>query len=180
MTSRQRGFTIVEVMVALTLGAMVVLLAHALFGLVATTSNQLRSSDQQQDREWSSRVWLTDTFLSVEVGGSEGNFIGSPDSLQFAAWTQQPGGWLGVERITVRLRGTSIIASGHLSGDHGVAENVVGLACDYLSERGQQAHWVQSWASPVIAPQALRLRVSRNVQGTVSTDTTVFLVGERG
>src|ERR1041384_7431521 len=98
----QRGFTLVEILVALTIGAIIVLLAHELFGAVADRGRTLTVARAALDRSANARRWLDATFLSLDVGaeGAAG-FDGRPDHAAFASWLLTPDGWF--ERRTVAL-----------------------------------------------------------------------------
>src|SRR6266540_680632 len=81
------GFTLVEVLVALTIAALVVLLAHQVFAAVAERGRTLVAARESLDRAANARRWLKATFLSLEVGtDSAGGFDGRADRIEFAAW----------------------------------------------------------------------------------------------
>src|SRR2546428_13148571 len=90
----QRGFTLIEILVALTIGAVVVLLAHALFGAVAERGRTLTMARTALDRSANARRWLDATFLSLDVGteGASG-FEGRPDPAGVPAWLLTPDRW---------------------------------------------------------------------------------------
>ena len=68
----QRGFTLVEILVALTIGAIIVLFAHELFGAVADRGRTLTVARAALDRSANARRWLDATFLSLDVGPARG------------------------------------------------------------------------------------------------------------
>jgi prepilin-type N-terminal cleavage/methylation domain-containing protein len=181
----QRGFTLIEVLVALTIGAVVVLLAHQLFGAVAERGRTLTGARMALDRAANARRWLDATFLSLDVGtdGASG-FEGRPDHAGFTAWLLAPDGWfercqvtLGVEQGRLRAfvtPGTSIA----------LMDSITDVAFDYLLEPGAESRWVREWVSPVSAPVAVRMRVERAGCGmrdaACVVDTLLFLIKERG
>src|SRR6266516_1636673 len=96
----QAGFTLIEVLVALTIGAIVVLFAHELFGAVADRGRTLTVARAALDRSTNARRWLDATFLSPDVGTEgAGSFDGRPDHAAFTTWLLMPDGWF--ERSTV-------------------------------------------------------------------------------
>src|SRR5947208_15268806 len=101
-TSTVAGFTLIEVLVALTIGAIVVLFAHELLGAVADRGRALTVARTALDLSANARRWLDGTFLSLDVGaeGAAG-FEGRPDHAAFASWLLTPDGWF--ERRTVSL-----------------------------------------------------------------------------
>jgi len=180
----QRGFTLIEILVALTIGAVVVLLAHELFGAVVDRGRTLTVARTALDRSANARRWLDATFLSLDVGteGASG-FEGRPDHAGFTAWLLTPDGWferrqvaLGAEQGRVR----AIVESGTAIA---LVDSVTEVQFDYLLEPGADSRWVREWVSPVSAPVAVRLRVSWPGKGEgagVVTDTMLFLIKERG
>src|SRR2546430_2832000 len=94
MVRDRRGFALVEVLVALTIGAVVILLAHQLFAGVADRGRTLTVARTALDRAANARRWLEATFLSLDVGteGASG-FDGRPDHLAFTTWLLTPDAW---------------------------------------------------------------------------------------
>jgi|SRR6266704_1761608 len=83
----QWGFTLIEVLVALTIAAVVVLLAHQVFAAVAADGRALIVARATLDRQSNAGRWLAATFLSLDVGtDSAGGFDGRADRVDFAAW----------------------------------------------------------------------------------------------
>jgi hypothetical protein len=61
-------------------------------------------------------------------------------------------------------------------GPIGLQQGVREVDFDYLLEPGAESHWVREWVSPVSAPLAVRIRLTRNT----GVDTTVMLIKGRG
>src|SRR5437868_8843 len=99
---RDRGFTLLEVLVALTISAVVALLGHQVFAAVADRGKALTAARTELDRVANARRWLAAAFLSLDVGteGASG-FEGHPDHVAFTTWLRTPGGWF--ERRLVAL-----------------------------------------------------------------------------
>src|SRR5947208_13746987 len=89
--SKMAGFTLIELMVALTIGALVVLVAHQLFAAVADRGRTLIEAQTTFDRRANARRWLKATFLSLDVGtdGAVG-FDGRPAHAAFPTWLLTP------------------------------------------------------------------------------------------
>ena len=176
--SSSRGFTLVEVMVALAIGGVVVLCAERMFAAAADGGRALEQAREQLDRSANARRWLQATFLSLAVGDSgSGPFDGNTDRLRFTAWQMTPGGWLEPRRIELSAtdgRLMALVSPGELLP---LAVGVNDLAFDYLLEPGAESRWVQQWISPVSAPLAVRIRLGRALG---RADTLLVLIKERG
>jgi len=179
------GFTLIEVLVALTIAAVVVLLAHQVFAAVAERGRTLVAARDSLDRAANARRWLKATFLSLEVGtDSAGGFDGRADRIEFAAWQRTPDGWFERRRIALGHDGDQLVASVTPGEPVALIDGVTGIAFDYLLEPGAGSRWVREWVSPVSAPVAIRIRVARGGGtgdgGRVVTDTLLLLIKERG
>jgi general secretion pathway protein J len=182
---RQRGFTLVELLLAITL--MSLLLALAYGGLSAAT----RSSERGQEMlEQTSRLRITHQFIRRQLnlmlplgfaieGGENGirsMFVGGPGSIQFVA--PMPG-YLGNGGPQVQLLEIQNAADGlRLQFSH---ELLQGFAPELLQERdpvvlleglqtaqfeflegntdGTPLGWVADWPTPEQLPLAVRLQL---------------------
>lgn len=164
---RPAGFTLIEVLVALTLSAVVVLLAHRVFTGVVDGSARLQAARTALDRDGNARRALTEMFGSLDVGTEgAGGFAGRPSRVEFATWERVPAGWLERRRVALAAQ----------DGRFGAWSDVSSVEFDYLLDPGANAAWVREWISPVSAPVAVRVRIMR----VTTTDTLLFIVGSRG
>jgi prepilin-type N-terminal cleavage/methylation domain-containing protein len=169
------GFTLIEVLVALTLSALVVLIAHRVFTGVVDGSTRLQTARTALDREANARRTLTEMFGSLDVGTEgAGGFAGRPERVEFATWQRVPEGWLERRRVVLGVEGGALFARTDISIV--LRDSVRGVEFDYLLEPGMNAAWVREWISPVSAPVAVRMRVAR----AAAVDTLLFIVGSRG
>src|SRR2546425_4989163 len=154
---RDRGFTLIEVLLALTLGALVVLLAHRLFTGVLDSVRRVAEARAGLDREQNARRWLVEALGSLDVGDRAGPFAGHPDRVEFGSWLLTPEGWLGRQRLTLGAGGSHLVA--HFGGGDSLvlADSVADVQVDYLLEPGERATWVREWVSPVSAPIAIKI-----------------------
>jgi prepilin-type N-terminal cleavage/methylation domain-containing protein len=181
----QGGFTLVELMVALTLAGLVVLTAHRLFAAAGDAGRTLRAARAALDRQSNARRWLAATFLSLDVGSdSAGSFEGRSDHVIFSAWELTPDGWFERRRVSLGQAGQHLVAQ-VLPGESVVlADSITSLDIDYLLEPGAESRWVREWVSPVSAPLAVRMRIAWAGCGNrgvgCAVDTLLFLIKERG
>ena len=182
--NRSAGFTLVEVMVALTIGALVVLVAHQVVVGVVDGAERVRAAREGIERRANAHRLLAEVLSNLEVGTDEpstydgrSGWIGDleRDELSFTSWVQHPHGWMERERMVLAVREGALLLS---IGDRPIllADRVTALGIDHLLEPGADARWVAEWRSPVNAPLAVRVRVTR---GAVA-DTMLYLVGSRG
>ena len=184
-TSKMAGFTLIEVLVGLTIGALVVLVAHQLFAAVADRGRTLIAARTALDRAANAHRWLQATFLSLDVGTDDaGGFDGRPDHAAFASWLLTPDGWFERRTVSLARDDDRLVASVAPGQPITLMDSVAELAFDYLLEPGAESRWVREWVSPVSAPLAVRMRVTRAGHGTRETgnvvDTLLFLIKERG
>lgn len=173
--SRRFGFTLIEVMVAVSIAGIVILAAHQIFTGVADGAKAIATARESLDRSVNARRWLKATFLSLEPP-----FEGRSNRVTFTSWQLAAGGWFEPQTFTLSQEGTRVVAtSGHQTLQ--LADSVAQLAFDYLLEPGADTKWVREWVSPVSAPLAVRLRIAGcGKRDAACVDTLFFLVKERG
>jgi len=185
MVRDRRGFTLVEVVVALTIGAVVVLLAHQLFAAVLDRGKTLTTARTALDRSANARRWLDATLLSLDVGteGAAG-FEGRPDHVAFTAWLLTPDGWFERRQVSLGAEQGRLRAMITPGTPIGLIDSVTDVQFDYLLEPGAESRWVGEWVSPVSAPVAVRARIAKAGCGMrdegCAVDTLLLLIKERG
>jgi prepilin-type N-terminal cleavage/methylation domain-containing protein len=173
------GFTLVEVLIALVLASTIALLAHRIFATAIEGDDSLRRSRLALDRMQGVHRLLTAIFLSVEVGmEGAGSFEGRPGTMRFSSSLETPGGWF--ERTPIELSVEQDHLELRMAGQPDVVltDSVAAVEFDYLLQPGAESRWVREWISPVTAPLAIRVRISRS--GRLAGDTTLYLIKGRG
>jgi prepilin-type N-terminal cleavage/methylation domain-containing protein len=172
------GFTLIEVLVAIIITAMVALLSHQIAGTVADHARRARDVRRATDREGNAYALLRSAFLSLEVGrDSAPAFLGNADRLQFSTWLTTADGWPERRTLELALRSHRWVASAPPDADVVLAEGLVDLHFDFLVTAGAAPTWVRQWESTVSAPLAVRIRVTWAVG---PSDTLLFLIKSRG
>lgn len=175
---RERGFTLVEVLVALVIAAIVVTLAQKVFASATEGVATLLAARRALDRSANARRLLKVTFLSLEIGSVGGTaFDGGPDRAAFSAWELTDGGWFELRRIELAVQDSQLVLRLRSNREIALEDSVVALSVDYLLRPGADARWARRWVSPGSAPLAVRLRIA-GLAGAV--DTLLFLIGSRG
>jgi prepilin-type N-terminal cleavage/methylation domain-containing protein len=179
-----RGFTLLELLVALTIAGSVALLAHRVFVGVAGGAARLEKTRESLDREMNARRLLTELVGSLDVGTpGAGGFRGERERLSFTAWAFAAEGWPRRRAVLLAVLDSAFGVVG--LGDEAIPllGPVARVEFDYLLEPGATEHWVREWISPVSAPVAIRVRVTRRECGAWDVgcvDTLLLIVGPRG
>jgi len=172
---REGGFTLVEVVVALTLAAFVVLAAHRIFAGVMDGVQRLGEARRSLDREANARELLSALVGSIDVERQAG-FHGQPQQAAFTTWHADSLGRAVRRRIVLRWAEASLTLQGVYPEPLRLVDGVSTVAFDYLLQLGADERFVREWHSDASAPAAIRLRITR----PATTDTLLLLVGWRG
>ncbi len=178
MMAARRGFTLVEVMVALAIGGVVLVLAGRIFTVVTDSARLIESERLLTERSANGRRWLRAALASVVPTSDRAPFEGSSEALAFVAATPRPNGRFDTERIELGSSAGALIAKRSVSGAIVMDSGVQAARFEYLGSPGEGSRWVPAWRSTTSAPLAVRLRVARlALRGAV--DTTIILIRDR-
>lgn len=172
----RRGFTLVEVLLAMVTGAVVALLAHEIFRSVTDTRQTLLAAGAEDDVRAQARRWLTGALRSCRVG-PDSTFEGHTTEATFTTVLPVGPGRLEPSRVKLFVGSRGLALAGAATGSILLDPSAVSLRLDYLHELGSQAAWSAEWVSPVSAPTAVRLRIGRTTAGGEEVDTLLFLLG---
>ena len=172
-----RGFTLIEVVVALVLGATIVLVAHRLCAALLDWAAHLTATTERLDREANGRRVLVAAVESIDISsaGTEG-FAGGPSGVRFSSWAVDVHGWPALRSLTLGIQGRALVLDGLDCGPVAVADSVDFVTIDYLLELGEDARWMRSWSSALSVPVALRVRI----EAAARSDTLLLAIGPRG
>lgn len=171
-----RGFTLLEIVVALAVAGGVLAAAQRILGSVLDATGRLEGERVILDGEANGVRLLQSVLGSIDlVSPGASPFAGTRDQVQFSAWSAHPTGRLVLRRFGLAASDSALV----LSSDAFRIATIRGVRnaeFDYLLNPGADEAWVRGWASPVSPPVAIRIRVTRASR----TDTLLLIVGPRG
>lgn len=171
------GFTLMEVMVAIAISAVLLLGARALLEQVGDSAEQIAGSAAEVDREANTERLvraLVGRAEQPQPGGRE--FAGTPRGARFTTWCDVPAGWQ--ERCTVSLGLVRVADDNVLALEASEGEIIpVRRGFDqgsflYLRDPAEGGTWLREWSSSVAAPVAVGV--------ALDGDTLILRLGERG
>jgi prepilin-type N-terminal cleavage/methylation domain-containing protein len=175
---RRSAFTLIELIVAITLSGIVLLGARALWESLAWSVDRLRVEVAADARAANGERLLRSLVGRLEVGTDQSHeFAGDPQHVTFTTWCDVPSGWLerceaalaiqpdsgGAEQLVVRLSTGEVIVV-----ERGFSVGVL----RYLNDPGGGGVWFRSWGHGITAPLAIGVITDR--------DTAIVRIGERG
>ncbi|MGH7647953.1 MAG: prepilin-type N-terminal cleavage/methylation domain-containing protein [Gemmatimonadaceae bacterium] len=178
---RRSAFTLIEVLVALMVGAIVLLGAHRVLAILTDEAHALKRRAADTDRAANGERLLRDIVGQLEVG-SPGTvpFSGSLDTVRFSSWCESPAGWL--ERCAVTLsfapRGDRVQLRAQLGAQPplDVLDGLTSGSFRYLESAAAGGQWFQRWGTGITAPLGIGIVAARGD----TVDTLLVRIGPRG
>lgn len=171
------GFTLLEVILALAIAAVVVLMARQLLVQLALSDSRLDAASRVEAEARNSSRFLTELLSRAEVGtDSSRTFTGEVSRVDFASWCAAPRGWMercGVSLVVDTLVHPSPLALITTRGDTLILKRSgEGTQFRYLSDPEDPQTWTFRWGRGVTAPAGIAI--------VTPVDTTRLRVGPRG
>jgi prepilin-type N-terminal cleavage/methylation domain-containing protein len=171
------GFTLIEVIVAMTISAMILIGARAMLGEVGDDVLRIRRDAETLDRDANAERTFRGMVDRIELGSGEGNeFAGDPARASFSTWCDVPAGWMercrvsiDVERIDNKV---AIVALPSIGGPVVLREGLRIGALRYLVSAEGGGSWLTVWGAGITAPLAIGV--------IAGADTLIVPIGERG
>jgi prepilin-type N-terminal cleavage/methylation domain-containing protein len=175
------GFTLIEVVVALALGGLVLVSAHALLMGVADRGHALSIRTDSLEQRATGALTLRQLVGQLEVGTpASGPFAGGPAQASFTSWCDTPSGWqercavtLSVERVD---GAPALVARVNDGAPRALLQGFHAAAFRYLKSAADGGQGFESWGTGITAPVALGVLLDRDTR----IDTLVVRIGERG
>ncbi len=167
-TNNDHGFTLIEVLVALTIFSVIGLSTFSLLNRVIMARTAVERAEEQLAQTRQALAQLSEDLSSAQISALlpiEGN----SDSLVFASLVKLPNGGSALRRIAYVLRPENRGEAGQLirvvSDFHGHREEtpllseVMALHWQYLRSANLAAPWAEAWTSVVSMPRAVRVQI---------------------
>lgn len=175
------GFTLLEVLVAVMIAAIVLLAADIVFEQLADSRSVIARSAIKVDRERNAAFTMVRWVAQVDVSPRSGpgaqprSFGGNDTSATFVSWCFAPGGWERECEVTLHVAddtNAAIVANASTGESVQLTMHHKDAALRYLLDARGGGHWLQSWGEGPTTPLAI---------GIVSgADTLVLRIGARG
>jgi prepilin-type N-terminal cleavage/methylation domain-containing protein len=171
------GFTLIEVMVALVVSAIVLLGARAMLGEVGDAAARISVESGRLDTNANADHALRALVRNLDLGyANEAVFAGELRQVTFVSWCDTPNGWqerCKVE-ITIEKRegGDALVVQTSRSGAIVVRDRVRNGSLRYLTTVYGGGEWIRSWGAGITAPLAIGI--------ILDSDTLIVPIGERG
>lgn len=173
---RRKGFSLLEVMVALTVGGLILLAVGDLFGSVDRGARRVLAITRAANASANRERTLRELFgRAVPGADTTRSFAGFSDSLRFSTWCPSERGWLESCVASMRLvrAGGRVRLEAETGGRRSVLlEGSAPASLFYLRSAALGGEWLPRWGEAVTPPLAVMV---------VFSDRRLMLrIGERG
>lgn len=178
MQHRDRhGFTLVELMLAITLTAGLLLTGRLLLDQIADSEHRMISEGRVIHAAAARERTLRELFRNVEVGTSDSaTFGGDERTMHFTSWCDSAAGLrsrcdvsLAIDTAVTAVLSTAATAP---EGRITLARDTVTGTFLYLGDAHNGGQWFRTWGTSITAPIAVGI--------VFGLDTTVLRIGDRG
>jgi prepilin-type N-terminal cleavage/methylation domain-containing protein len=173
----RRGFTLIEVLMALVVSAIAILGARFLLETLGGQTLRVVKTASEIDRDANGERLLRAILARTEVPSAlDSTFGGDERRAHFGSWCDVPRGWLERCRVelTVDQAADGFAITARLSTGEVVivqrGRNADGLR--YLLDPADGGRWLRQWPNSSAPPLALGI--------LVDGDTLIARIGERG
>lgn len=175
--TRRGGFTLIEVIVAMTISAMILVGARSMLGEVGDDALRITLDAEIQDRDANAERSFRALVSRIELGtGSGSEFAGDPSRASFSTWCDVPAGWVERCRATISVEGAegklSIVARPSIGAPIVLRGGLRAGALRYLLSADGGGSWLTVWGAGITAPLAIGV--------IAGSDTLIVPIGDRG
>jgi prepilin-type N-terminal cleavage/methylation domain-containing protein len=176
--TRRHGFTLIELILALVLTALVIGIAVRLQGVVSPVPALMRAVQDSSDRRINARLLLTTLVRTVDIG-SQTPFTGGATHVSFSSRQLHVTGVVGSARVELALVAHAIVARID-SALVPVVPCVDALDFQYLLAAPTGARWVTTFGPSPTPPRAMRMRWRTRPDCGGATDSLLLRLPEAG
>jgi len=172
--SSRRGFTLIEVISAMTLVGFVLLGGLLLLDQIGDSSARIARESRRLSSEGNGSRLMHQLLLEASLGqDTAGVFWGDPTNIALRSMCRTQNGWSEVCRIRFSIdsrRDSSIVTAELPTGTtYSVRRDAGKVEFRYLGEPSAESSWFGIWSSNAVLPSAVGL--------VTEHDTIVFQVG---
>lgn len=174
---RGKGFSLLEVVVAIAIGGMVIIGAQHLVDTLANQADHFTEQTAVDTERANGERQLRELVGQLQVGSpGTAPFFGDSASARFSTWCGTAAGWLEQCTVTVSIaamdEAPAVIADLPNMRRLVLARGFSHGAFRYLETAAGGGEWVTRWGPGSRAPIALGV--------VLDTDTVIVRVGDRG
>lgn len=172
-----RGFTLIEVIVALTLGAVIVLGARELIENLASGATRIAAEARTISANANGEWFVRSLAGQIETGADESDyFSGDEQAVSFVSWCIAPDGWeerRHVKLVATRQGDTPVLLAQFEDGSSTTVVRATQLiTLRYLVDAREGGSWFLRWGAGSTTPRAIGV--------IVDADTLILRIGDRG
>lgn len=177
------GFTLIEVMIALTIGVIVLVGARAVLTQIADSANRTSVAALVNDRQANIERTVRELFERTVAADSIAVFQGDASRMQFTSWCDVPAGWRELCEVWVRVTPISdrdtmatkapvtITLTTSFGDTLQVYDTLSYARLQYLEDPANGGVWRPTWPAGMETPIAVRI--------AIPSDTMILRIGER-
>jgi len=171
------GFTLIEVMVALVVSAVVLLGARAMLGAVGDAATRISAEGARLDTNANADHALRALVRNLDLGyANDAVFAGDLREVTFVSWCDTPGGWQERCKVAITIEkregGDALVVHTSRSDAIVVRDRVRNGSLRYLTTVYSGGEWIHTWGAGITAPLAIGI--------ILDSDTLIVPIGERG
>jgi prepilin-type N-terminal cleavage/methylation domain-containing protein len=161
--SSRAGFTLVELMAALTLAGLALMASHGLLSTLADAKARLaQRALAQQERATTFAFVRSSLVMSEALASGALPFFGAPDGASYSSYCRVAGGWTEPCRVELHVFEAGDSATLEVRSESSGRRHVMALATRggrlvYLERRSDGERWRSAWGISIAVPHAVAL-----------------------
>lgn len=166
-----KGFTLVEIMIAIAISTIVMLTVREILEQLANSADDTTDLAITADRRENTERAVRLLFSRAEPSDSARPFTGNAEAVKFTSWCDVPSGWLEQCNVTANVDSLGLKVQTSQSDTFTVSGGKNKRELRYLITAANGGQWTNRWNEGLSTPLAVGI--------VSSSDTTVLRIGER-